>query len=261
MPRQKDLKRLVRSRMARTGEAYTAARAQLLRKAKRRAAPPAVTAEETETPASPVPTPRKGRTQAVREKPAAESPGKSGFADLAGISDKAISEKTGCSWERWVWALDALGASAMAHREIASIVHNKYGVDGWWAQAVTVGYERIKGLRLRGQRRNGSFEAGKSRTFSVSVEKLFEAWNRPALRRRWLDRNLKVRTSQTNRSMRLGGEDGTIVTVWFTPKGGDKSSVAVVHTRLPDRAIAEQKKEWWAGQLDKLGALLSQSKK
>ena len=32
MPRQKDLKRLVRARMEKTGEAYTAARAQVLRK-------------------------------------------------------------------------------------------------------------------------------------------------------------------------------------------------------------------------------------
>src|SRR3954467_11720027 len=32
MPKQKDLKRLVRARMQKTGEAYTAARAQVLRK-------------------------------------------------------------------------------------------------------------------------------------------------------------------------------------------------------------------------------------
>jgi hypothetical protein len=32
MPRQKDLKRLVRARMRKTGEAYTAARAQILKK-------------------------------------------------------------------------------------------------------------------------------------------------------------------------------------------------------------------------------------
>lgn len=32
MPKQKDLKRVIRSRMQKTGESYTAARAQLLRK-------------------------------------------------------------------------------------------------------------------------------------------------------------------------------------------------------------------------------------
>ena len=34
MPRDKDLKRLVRARMTKTGESYTAARAQITRKAK-----------------------------------------------------------------------------------------------------------------------------------------------------------------------------------------------------------------------------------
>ncbi len=56
MPSQKDLKRLVRARMQKTGEAYTAARAQLLAKPSRarttketaRSAPPAAT-----TPSSP----------------------------------------------------------------------------------------------------------------------------------------------------------------------------------------------------------------
>ena len=35
MPRDKDLKRLVRTRMKKTGEAYTAARAQILKKGTR----------------------------------------------------------------------------------------------------------------------------------------------------------------------------------------------------------------------------------
>ena len=36
MPRNKDLKRLVRARMKKTGEAYTSARAQILKKPKSR---------------------------------------------------------------------------------------------------------------------------------------------------------------------------------------------------------------------------------
>ena len=48
---------------------------------------------------------------------------------------------------------------------------------GWWAQAVTVCYERIKGLRAVGQRRDGSFEANKSRTFSVPLVRLYRAFH------------------------------------------------------------------------------------
>ena len=72
----------------------------------------------------------------------------------------------------------------------------KYKVEGWWSQAVTVGYERIKGLRARGQRRDGSYEANKSRTYNVPVGTLFDAWADARVRGRWLDGEIgRVRTS------------------------------------------------------------------
>ena len=64
---------------------------------------------------------------------------------LAGMADATIKAKTGCTWDRWVFALDHYGADKMSHGEIAALVSTKYKIDGWWAQSVTVGYERIKG--------------------------------------------------------------------------------------------------------------------
>ena len=120
MPLQKDFKRVVRARMQKTGESYTTARANLLR---RRGSDPAA------VPAAPRPD----------------------YAALAGMSDSAISGKTGRDWAGWVRLLDGLGAHAWPHRRIAETVHAEYGVREWWTQAVTVGYERIKGLREIGQ--------------------------------------------------------------------------------------------------------------
>ena len=56
--------------------------------------------------------------------------------------------------------------------------HNlfKYKVPDWWTQMVTVGYERIKGLRARGQRRDGSYEATKSKVFAVPLGRLYRAF-------------------------------------------------------------------------------------
>ena len=72
----------------------------------------------------------------------------------------------------------------------------KYKIPGWWAQTVTVGYERIKGLRAVNQRRDGTFEANKSRTFAVPVSRLFDAFHDPRVRARWLpDVKLTVRTA------------------------------------------------------------------
>lgn len=223
MPRDKDLKRLVRARMQKTGESYTAARAQITRTAK------------PSTP--PAPTPN--------------------FAELAGMSDDKVKESTGCDWAKWVYALDRHGAASLSHREIAALVKDKYQVADWWTQTVTVGYERIKGLRARGQRRDGTYEATKSRTFGVPVAVLFDAWANARTRKRWLADKVKVRTASSPKSMRLDWPDGGIIAVGFLPKGDAKSNVAVSHAKLPDRETANRLKEFWAERLDALGKVLT----
>jgi hypothetical protein len=124
MPTNKDFKRLVRGRMQKTGEAYTTARAHLLE-----------------------------RKPAAAARPKASRPVPADYAKLAGRSDAVLKAKTGCTWERWVTALDHARAYTWPHREIAKYAQEKYKVPGWWAQTVTVGYERIKGLRAVGPRR------------------------------------------------------------------------------------------------------------
>ena len=248
MPRQKDLKRPVRARMKKTGEAYTAARAQILRKT-RKTRPSGGTASRLTPPAAP-PAPA-----------APAAPTQKQYAELAGMSNAVILEKTGRTWEGWVRVLDEHGADRMAHSEIAKLLSTAYKVPSWWTQMVTVGYERLKGLRARGQRRNGTFEASKSRTFNVPVATLFEAWSDSALRRRWLaEPGLKVRTATAPKSMRLGWPDGTIVAVWFTAKGASKSAVALAHTKLADRETADRLKGDWAQRLDELAKLIGNRK-
>jgi hypothetical protein len=231
MPLNKDLKRLVRARMIKTGEAYTAARAHIIKKPKSATvskAAPAIVAKAVD------------------------------YAALAGTSDATIKAKTGCTWERWVHALDHHGADQMTHREIATLVNTKYKIPGWWAQSVTVGYERIKGLRARGQRRDGSYEATKSRTFNVPVAVLFDAWADARTRRRWLDgAKVNVRTATSPKSMRLDWNDRSIIAVGFAAKGKAKSSVAVQHEKLPNRDTAERLKQYWSDRLDALGEVLS----
>ena len=232
MPRDKDLKRLARTRMKKTGEAYTTARAQILRKPKKRVAATGARASKT-----------------------ASAPD---YGKLSGFSDELIKEKTGCNWTRWVNTLDALGAAELSHREIAKIVSEKYKVQSWWTQAVTTGYERIKGLRAIGQRRDGSYEANKSRTYNVPVQELFDAWSNARTRRAWLDEDVKVRTATSPVSMRIGWSDGSIIAVGFMSKSASKSAVALAHTKLPDKKAADNMKQYWSERLDALGEVLKQ---
>ena len=64
------------------------------------------------------------------------------------------------------------GADTWSHREIAAYVRNTFKVPDWWCQTVTVGYERIKGLRAIGQWRDGTYEASKSKVIPVPVSRL-----------------------------------------------------------------------------------------
>jgi hypothetical protein len=225
MPKQKDLKRLVRTRMTKTGESYTAARTQVTKKARTKASAPSVT-------------------------PAID------YAQLAGMSDEAIKAKTGCAWEKWVYVLDKWGAAEKTHTAIATHVHEKYKIDGWWSQAVTVGYERIRGLRARGQRRDGKWETSKSKTVAVPIDELFEAFATPKARARWLPNvALTVRKATPNKSMRVTWPDGTNVEIGFLAKG-EKSQVAVAHTRLASKADADERKQFWAERLAALAELI-----
>ncbi|HEY6146744.1 MAG TPA: SRPBCC domain-containing protein, partial [Thermoanaerobaculia bacterium] len=134
---------------------------------------------------------------------------------------------------------------------------SSFGTPSWWTQMVTVGYERIRGLRERGQRRGGSHEASKSRTINVPVETLFDAFANERRRRKWLPVKIVVRTVKPQKRMRVTWEDGTIVVFEFLSKGPGKSAVALGHQKLPDRATADAMKKMWSGHLDRLGELLS----
>jgi hypothetical protein len=207
--------------MQKTGESYSAARAQLLKK-----------------PLTPSPV-----TYAAR----------------AGMmSDAALKAKTGCTWERWVHALDRVEAHTWTHRAIAQYVAAKYKTPSWWAQTVTVGYERIRGLRAIGQRRDGTFEATKSKTVPVPVSRLYRAFSDKRTRSRWLPEvDLRIRTATPGKVTRMTWHDGTSVVAGFTAKGAAKSQVQVQHEKLPSQAAATHMKRYWGERLEVLVELLT----
>ena len=234
MPAQKDLKRLVRARMLKTGESYTSARAHLVRAKVSHAADGLNVSTSRSLPGAPA-----------------------DFAKLAGMSDKAIEAKTGCDWAKWVWTLDYSGAESMSHRAIAQMVQDRWQVPDWWSQAVTVGYERIKGLREIGQRRSGDYEANRSRTFPVPMARLFQAFASARSRSRWLNgARPTVRKATPGKSIRMTWEDGTSVEVWFVSKGASKSVAQVAHRKLASKQDVEERKAYWRERFRALEAIL-----
>jgi hypothetical protein len=234
----KDFKRLVRARMSKTGESYTSARANLLRR-------PA--------PSRSVPARRTAPAPAAASPPATID-----YAARAGMSDAAVEKRTGCTWEKWVFALDHAGADTWSHRAIAAHVRTTYKVSNWSAQMVTVGYERIKGLREKGQRRDGWYEASKSRTLAATAADAYRAFADGRVRRRWLPSvKVTVRKGTPGRFVRMTWDDNTPVEVWLTPKGAAKTSVQVQHRKLTSKDEVDRRRRYWDDRLAALGTLLT----
>jgi hypothetical protein len=178
-----------------------------------------------------------------------------GYLELAGVSDEAVSSRTGRTWAEWVRFLDAKGAYDLPHAEIAKLALAETG-SGWWSQSVAVGYERIRGLRAVGQRRSGEFEANRSKTFPVPVQRLFAAFADDEARSRWLGSDVTVTKATPHRSVRMRMPDGTPAEANLVAKGPEKSSVQVQQGKLPSKEAAEAAKAEWGARLSELAALL-----
>jgi uncharacterized protein YndB with AHSA1/START domain len=222
MTKEKSFKRRVRERMSKTGESYTAARSHVTQKRAR------VEAARTKLAAAPMP-----------------------------VSEEKLKEATGRRWEAWFSILDRWGARDRKHGEMVGFLMDEHDVEGWYAQAITVGYERARGMRLKHQQADG-FTVYASKTIAVPVEDVFKAFVDSRRRKRWLtDGTMSLRTSRLGHTARFDWADGsTRVTVSFDKKGSSKSTVAVAHERLPDADEAETTKALWRQRLADLKAFL-----
>jgi hypothetical protein len=169
------------------------------------------------------------------------------------IADTKLKDATGKDWEQWFSILDRWGAKDRKHAEIASFLVEEREVPGWWAQTITVGYERARGLRLKHQKADG-FEISASKTIAVPVDVLFKMFVDPERLKGWLkDGKMRLRNSRPNRGARFDWEDGsTRVVVGFTDKGPSTSAVSLAHQKLPGPDEAETAKAAWK---KRLGAL------
>jgi uncharacterized protein YndB with AHSA1/START domain len=219
MTEHKSFKRLVRARMEKTGESYTAARASLLR---------------------------------------AEQP-KGSDAPALATSDEKIRQRTGRGWEEWFELLDGWGAAERTHRDVARWVATQQGVEplAWNAQAVAGSYELARGLRAVGEKDDG-FAITASKTVAVPVERLYDAVVNESLREHWLpDGELRERTATKPKSARFDwGDSQTRVNITFLAKGEGRSTVALEHRRLADADEAKRIKAYWRQRIAALKELL-----
>ncbi|PZE85387.1 hypothetical protein DEJ00_17840 [Curtobacterium sp. MCLR17_039] len=69
---------------------------------------------------------------------------------------------TGKKPDDWHALIDRADGATIGHAAIASWLIGR-GVEPWWAQGITIGYEQARGLRIPGQRADGTFAVSASR--------------------------------------------------------------------------------------------------
>lgn len=172
-------------------------------------------------------------------------------------SDAAVRKNTGKGWKEWLRILDAWGAKERKHGEVVKHLMEERDVPGWWAQTVTIGFERARGMRAKHQTAAG-FTVNVSKTFPIAAGTLFKAFTDTRQRNRWLDRGtVRARTSRTNKSARFDFQDGTSrVHVYFDPKARAKTTVTIMHERLSGADAVEEMRAFWKERLGELADIL-----
>ena len=179
-------------------------------------------------------------------------------ADDLPQNDAAVRKNTGKGWREWFGILDRWGAKERRHGEITRYLNEEHGVPGWWTQTLTVGYERVRGMRAKYQTASG-FQVSVSKTLPVSVKELSRAFEDAGRRRRWLEPGtLKERKVTAGKTGRYDFRDGTSrVLTSFESKGRGKATVHIQHEKLPEAGSVEELRSFWKERLGKLAEVLT----
>jgi hypothetical protein len=220
MPTQKVFKARVRARMSKTGESYTAARQQLIRKA--------------------------GDPSSTEPDPA-----------LFGVPDESMIRRTGRGHAEWFALLDEWGGTSHTHTEIARWLSSEHGVPGWWTQSITVSYERARGMRARHEMADG-YSVSATRSVAALPEHALAAFADATSREAWLPAApLTPRPTRAARTARFDWQDPpSRVVVTATPRDGGKTAVTVTHEQIKDAGDAAGLKASWRAWLDDLKVFL-----
>jgi hypothetical protein len=249
MTRARALKQVIRARVAKTGERYTTARRMVLKTVPGTAVSP----RPAVSPAAPGPATR----TAVKPK--------------GSISDAKFREKTGHGLDHWFQVLDRFGAVEKGHTAAARHLYEAHGVEGWYAQGITVAYERARGVRGANQRCDGAYEVSVSKVMTGDARRVIETISDPRTRRRFtgvdgalvealfnaLDsgssKGFVVRPDGLGRFRYKWGE--TTVQLYLQPKAGGKVSVVATNMKLTGAAMVDERRALWRTALDRLAKL------
>lgn len=195
-----------------------------------------------------------------------------------GISNEAVLKATKKTWDEWGKLLDESGGKKLNHRELVQIVTDTGLVSPWWAQMVTVGYEKSRGLRVLGQTADAGYQIGVQKTINLPADILWKEMLLGSLLPIWLNdsSNFKpevgykfiagsisgeVRTLDERKKIRMRYQDAknqkpTTLQLYFMPSGQDKTSLRFHQEKLASQKERQRMKEYWQEVCAKIEATL-----
>lgn len=219
MTHQESFKKRIRARMQTTGEKYNAARRALIEQAERQRA---------------------------------TDGGDRAWAAQPEHSDAAVRGATGRGWDQWVDLIEAEPVAQQGHTAVAAWVREEHGIDGWWAQSVTGGWERITGRRLPHQMADGTFTANRSRTMALDAAAvralLVDEEGRDVL---FPTHDTVLRSNPASKTLRVEVGPGVAV-LSLEERGDGRVTVTVAHEQLPHHEDVKLWKQFWSDWLDAL---------
>jgi hypothetical protein len=254
MTRARALKEVIRARAAKTGERYTTARRHVLNDLRTRPEP------VVRLPVAPTSSPvtSKRATPVARTKP--------------GMSDAKFREKTGHGLDHWFEVLDRFGGVEKGHTASARHLYEAHSVPGWYAQGITVAYERARGVRAVNQRCDGEYEVSVSKVVAAKTADIVKAFTDKRARARWTkgvdgplakalsaaidspaSKGFVVRPDGQGRFRYKWGD--TTVQLYLMPKAGGKISIVATNSKLSDGAMVEERRALWRKALESLAQM------
>ena len=174
------------------------------------------------------------------------------------MKDAAVIKATGKAWDAWFAILEERGARSLPHADIAKLLHDDYGVPGWWSQNVTVAYEKSIGRRETGQRCDGDYSTSASKTLPGTPDEVLERWLARVAGVDELDgvpfaAEPGVSRTEKWRYWRVALTDGSKVAVNISAKAkGAACVLAIEHDKLAGKPEAERWKSFWKAYLSAL---------
>lgn len=197
---------------------------------------------------------------------------------VATISDESVKAKTGRTWEEWFVVLDAFKGVEKGHKAMAKYLLEECGTTAWWAQSITVQFERARGMRDVNERPKG-FAMSVSRTIAAPLDRVWNAFAEAEELNRWFTTNAKQDFVEGGRYENADGDGGKFKRIvpqkrirftWeqkkhqpgseveaaFTPKGDDKTQLVLTHEKLSSKEEVEDLREGWSWAMDSLKSYL-----